>query len=176
MRRRRPDKDDMMFSDRYRDRLLAAVAGLPAVLDSLLNGLPSSDPRWDMHPEPGRFSLREIAAHLADWDAIWLERLAMTRDQDNPSIVPIDEGELAVANDYAHRDPDMSRALLHQRRTEVVKLLRALGDDDWDRPAMHPEFGTFPLKDQAIFVVLHDGYHTHQVARWLTSFQVPAKA
>jgi len=165
-----------MPGDHFHNMLITAIAGLPTVLDGFLNDLPSADPRWDVHPEPGRFSLREIVAHLADWDAIWIERLVLIRDQESPQITPRDESELAIANDYAHADPDIARALIFQRRSEIVKLLRALGPGDWARTANHPLLGSVVLRDQATYVALHDAYHTQQIARWLMSFQVPAKA
>jgi uncharacterized damage-inducible protein DinB len=165
-----------MFGDLYRDRLVMAICGLPTVLDGFLNGLPASDPRWDMHPEPGRFSLREITAHLADWDGVWLERLMLVRDQDDPPLPARDESVLEMAGDYAHSDPDVSRGLIFARRSEIVKVLRGLGDNDWERPCRHTKFGPMTLRELATYIVLHDGYHTQQVARWLMSFQVPAKA
>lgn len=60
------------------DRIHSALTGTPDVLDALLGPLTAGDPRKDLRPHPERFTLREIASHLADYDAIYLERLTRT--------------------------------------------------------------------------------------------------
>ena len=64
-----------MMPAAVRKYLLSALAGTPVVADRLLLDVHADDPRWDFRPEPDRFTLREVVAHLADWEPIHLERL-----------------------------------------------------------------------------------------------------
>ena len=150
------------------DRLLVALAGTPDVLDGLFGSLEADDPLWDRRPDPDRFTLREIMAHLADYDAVWLERLAQTRDEDKPALRPADKDQMALDHDYAHSDPARNRALLRERRIALVELLSGLRDEDWQRAGhLSPSGELVTLEAQAAFVIIHDGYHTAQVAQWL---------
>src|SRR5689334_12368800 len=91
-----------VFARRY---VLAGLSSTPEVLATILKGLDSSDSAWDFRPDPERFTLREMVAHLADWDPIFLHRLERIRDEDNPNLPDLDEGQIAIESDYAHQDP-----------------------------------------------------------------------
>lgn len=149
-----------------RKYVLSAASGTPDVLDALLVSLSADDPRWDAQPDPTRFSLREMVAHLADWEPIWVERLTRIRDEDNPSLPDIDEGQRAIDGDYAHRDPRQSLADFRTGRAAVMELLSALPAEAWERVGHREKVGTFSIETLTIFIVGHDGYHTHQAVQW----------
>lgn len=164
-----------MFSPLMRNRLLSALTGTPDVLDALLGSLGPHSPRWDARPDPARFTLREIVAHLADYEVIWLERVTRTRGEANPLLVRVDPAVLADENDYAHSDALMSLARFRERRAALVDFLSGLAEDEWQRVGqMAGE--PLTLEEQAAFVVIHDGYHTGQVAQWLAAGREPDRA
>lgn len=157
-----------MLTPLMRDRLRVALAGTPDVLDGLFGSLKADDTLWDRRPDPERFTLREIVAHLADYEAVWLERLAQTRDEEQPALRPVDKDQLALDHDYAHSDPAQSRAQLREGRIALVEFVSGLADEDWQRIGHLPApNGPLTLETQAAFVIIHDGYHTAQVAQWL---------
>ena len=45
--------------------LISALEGTPDVLNGFLAPLGPEDQRWDFRPDPERFTLREVVAHLA---------------------------------------------------------------------------------------------------------------
>jgi uncharacterized damage-inducible protein DinB len=152
-----------------RKYLLAAIAGTPDVMEALLNSRPGSDPIWDRRPDPARFTLREVVAHLADWEEIFLDRMTRTREQDQPSLQGYDEGQVAIDHDYAHSDPHANLARFRAGRAAMVTVLRSISDTEWERIGRHTEIGPISLEAQAILVAGHDGYHTSQVAQWLAT-------
>ena len=158
-----------MLFPMMRERLLTALAGTPEVLDGLLATLPPDDPRWDTRPDPDRFTLREILAHLVDYEAIFSERIRQTREENAPNLLPADRDQLAIDHHYAHSDPTLSRAQLAERRTQLVAYLKNLSSEDWQRIGhwTGPSGGPLTLEEQAAFVVIHDGYHLQQVVRWM---------
>ena len=157
-----------MLLPMMRDRLLTALSGTPDVLDGLLGPVTPKSPLWDVRPDPDRFTLREVLAHLSDYELIWQERIRRTCEEDRPDLLPADRDRLAVENDYAHSDSTLTRRLFRQRRTVLVDYLRGLPAEEWQKIGVWagPTSGPLTLEEQAVFVVIHDGYHTQQAAQW----------
>lgn len=84
-----------MLPDRVHFYLLTDLESAPDVLARLLADAAG----------PNRFTLREMAAHLADWEGVFLGRLTQTRDEENAVLHRLDEGQVARDNGYAHADP-----------------------------------------------------------------------
>ena len=158
-----------MLLPRPRKYVLTALAGTPIVLDGFLKAVPVHDPAWDVRPDPERFSLREVVAHLADWEPIFMERLTRTWDETNPTLPDVDEGQIAIEHDYAHSDPQASLARFREGRAALVRLLESLPEEAWERPAYRETLGSMNLEQQMIMILGHDGYHTQQVAQWLAA-------
>jgi len=148
--------------------LLAALEATPELLENALDGLTDADA--DRRPDPDRFTLREMTAHLADWEAIFAERMRRTRDEDEPPLPGYDEGELAVERDYAHADWRAKLVEFRQERARTLSLLRGLAHERWDRVAHRPEIGPMTLEGQAVLVSAHDMYHLRQAAAWRRKF------
>lgn len=158
----------MTFPPSARNYLIKALAGMPNVLDRLLMDLGPDDPRWDMSPDPLRFSLREVVAHIADWEPIWLERFTRTQGESRPFLPSVDEGQLAIANDYKHQDPIQNLARYRKGRAELVKFLDTLEGADWSKLAEREFVGPLTMQMMASYVLSHDGYHLSQIVEWLS--------
>jgi len=149
-------------------RLLVALEGTPDVVYGLLGSLDAHDPIWDYLPEPERFTLREIVAHLVDFEPVWLDRLARTREADGTSFELVDPSKLAADNDYPHSDPIVNLSLFRERRTKIVDLIKTFTEEDWDKVAvLSPPVGPLSLGLQSLYITVHDAYHTGQIAQWL---------
>jgi hypothetical protein len=147
-----------------RDYLLNGIASMPAVLAALVKGRSDQDPVWDLRPDPSRFTIREVLAHLADWEPIWLERVQRIQAGDNPFLPSVDEGALAIENGYAEIPPSQSIARQREGRASLVEYLRTVPDQDWDLTANREFVGVLTLQQQAYYVLAHDMYHLHQIA------------
>lgn len=152
--------------------MLKALSGSPAVLEQLLKGRTVEDPIWDFKPDPVRFSLRELLAHLADWEPIWLERFIRMRDESRPFLPSVDEGQIAAARGYSNLDPIHSLARFRVGREDLVKMLDTLSTSDWDRTGEREFVGPLTLQMMASYVLSHDGYHLLQVVEWLNLAEV----
>ncbi len=155
-----------MLPPRLYTYLLLDLDSAPDVLARMLRGV--TDPAaYDARPDPARFTLREVLAHLADWEAVFLRRLTTTRDEDNGILQGLDEGRVALDHDYAHADPSECLARYKSGRAAIVSFLRALAPDQWQRVGYHTELGPITLETQAILIAVHDGYHRQQTLEWL---------
>lgn len=146
-----------------------ALSGTPDVLERLLSGYASDASVWDARPDPARFTLREVVAHLADWESIFLERLTRTAGLEEPTLQGYDEGQFAIERDYAHSDPHANLGRFRAGRQDLLRFLDNLPDTAWDRIGKHSEIGLITLEAQVALIVAHDGYHTAQVVQWLSA-------
>jgi hypothetical protein len=144
--------------------LIGSLEASPIVFSYLLEGL--SEEEADRHPDPDRFTIREVLAHLADWELIFQDRLQRTRNEDEPALPWIDEGALAVERDYAHKEVQEQLRLFSERRAATVALLNSLSEGEWQRVAKRENVGRMTMEGLAVLIPLHDAYHQRQIVEW----------
>jgi hypothetical protein len=154
-----------MISDKAKRYLTISLAGAPKVLAALLTN--ATLEQMDRTVDPERFTLREMLAHLGDWETINLSRLNQLRDDVDPVIQGIDEGEWASTHDHAHADPSKSLADFTVGRAKIIDFIETLTPDDWLKTGHHTEAGPITLAEQLIMISAHDGYHFGQTVDWL---------
>lgn len=123
--------------------------------------------RHDEEIEPGRFTLREVIAHLADWEQIWLDRITLAVEYPGSTVETHDEGDRAAAHNYSGKDVHHELEVFANRRRDTVTYLLGLAVDDWDKTVKHPENGEMSVMDIVNYVIGHDLYHLHQVSLYL---------
>lgn len=139
--------------------VLVGLEASPHIFSAISKDLADNDPKWDAKPDPERFSLREAVAHLADWDPIWLHRFQRICSEVRPSLPSIDEGELAIQNDYANSSPRASLEKFRGAREELVAFLRQRPDSDWNRIGFREGVGEMSLFEVCAMITGHDNYH-----------------
>lgn len=145
--------------------LVGAVSASPPVFAQLLQGI--TEAQIDRKPDPERFSIREIMAHLADWEPIIQERIRRTLNETEPTLATIDPGQLAIDHDYAHANFSEQVALFAERRAKTAKMVSDLNPTDWQRTAVRPNIGVLTMEALVAQVPMHDLYHLRQAAEWL---------
>lgn len=120
--------------------------------------------RMDVPTHPGRFTPREVFAHLADWEPILREE-RMVSPIANPgcTVDAYDEGELAAAKNYRAWDVAESVSAFALERAKTIELLRSLDTSQWEAYFTHPERGNMTVYDMANLLVGHDMYHVEQL-------------
>lgn len=142
--------------------MVGALDNGPMELRLLLGDYAADDPIWDFRPDPNRFSLREVMAHLADWNDIYRERIERTRDEENPLLPNCDEGQIAIERRYSESNPVSNLRRYQEGRQPLVEVVKALRDDDWDRIGTREGLGEMTLGEQIPFCAAHDAYHVRQ--------------
>ena len=151
-------------SKRY---LCHGLAAQPTVLTALMNGV--NPDRYDLRPEVDRFTLREVIAHLADWEGVWLGRMKLIISEENPFLQGYDEGQWAIDHAYHTLVPLEQLERYSAGRAEMVEFLRGMPDKAWERTGRHSEWGEMSIFNLASLVLGHDGYHMKQVVEWTTA-------
>jgi len=147
--------------------IFTALKGAPDSFEYLLQGLTADEA--DLRPDANRFTIREIMAHLADWDEVFLGRLKRTRAEDDPTLDGYDMDKRAASHYYGATDVREQVALFRVRRARLVAFLRELETGDWARSCVRPEIGRLTMEELTLMIPLHDSYHVQQVMEWLTA-------
>lgn len=147
----------MVLPAKTREHVLTGLSTTPRVLGLLSGPLNPESPVWELSL-PGRFTLRQTMAHLADWDQVFLKRAEATLKSE-PSVPDPDSSKLAVEKRYQSLDPHDSVRRFARARYDLVRFFRILKEDEWDKSTVHPRHGTMSLEVQAVHALGHDGYH-----------------
>lgn len=142
-----------------------ALAFAPSIFEGLIKHIEPS--RLDEGSGPDRFSPREVVAHLADWEPIFLSRIQTAVDTPGSSIMVFDEGELAKEHNYASQDLDECLARFRRGRHQTVAYLQGLSPDQFRRTVVHPERGVMSVDDLIGYLFGHDAYHVEQLVAHL---------
>jgi uncharacterized damage-inducible protein DinB len=137
--------------------IIATAERLHALID------PLSPAHVDRAPAPGKWSIREIVAHLADSELVFSFRLRQALAEDHPIIQPFDQG--IWGQHYAAYDAPSGLALFTAARNWNIKLLTTVTEPDRHRPTTHPERGTMTLWTIVETMAGHDINHLQQIER-----------
>ena len=117
-------------------------------------------------PAPGKWSVREMVAHLADCEVVLSFRLRQTLAEEHPVVQPFDQE--IWAQRYAGYDLDTGLALFQTARNWNLRLLTTVTEADRHRPTTHPERGTMTFWTIVETMAGHDINHLRQLERLAT--------
>jgi uncharacterized damage-inducible protein DinB len=146
---------------------VVALENTPKVLDHLLGAYDGNDNIWNYRTSEDRFTLREVIAHIADWNHIYSERIRATLKEENPLLPNCDENQIAIDRRYATSDPQDNLARFDRTRQLLVDIVKEFEPTDWSRPAVREGLGTVTLDQQIAIIMGHDAYHVNQVLEYL---------
>ena len=112
---------------------------------------------------PGKWSVAEILAHLADTELVNYWRFLRTVSQPGEDVDTFDEERWAETLDYANRPATISRELLLSIRKALVHYVRTLPADVLERSGTHPEKGTLTGWEWADLIAAHTEHHIDQI-------------
>jgi len=133
----------------------------PEVLAVVLTGVFGEE--IDYTPGPGKWSIRQIVAHLADSEMVAAHRFRQVIAEPNPTLVAWDQNAWAQNLDYARRLPKNSLDTFRRVRAENYDLLKALPESVYERSGMHTERGQLTLRQLLDTYAEHAESHARQV-------------
>jgi uncharacterized damage-inducible protein DinB len=113
------------------------MAETPARLGLILDGLSTEE--IEVQPAPGKWSVREIIAHLADCEIAWSWRLRQVYGEDHVTIQPFEQD--AWAKVYGAYSFELAWDTFKALRAWNVAFVGALTDADKKKGYTHPERG-----------------------------------
>ena len=117
----------------------------------------------DYAAAPGKWSIRQIVAHLADAEMVGAHRLRQVIAEDNPTLIAYNQ-DLWTANlDYAKRKPKTSLETFRRIRAENYELLKDQPPAAFDRTGNHTENGPMTLLKLLEVYAGHAESHARQL-------------
>jgi hypothetical protein len=114
-------------------------------------------------PAPGKWSIAEIVAHLADAEIVIAWRLRQILSVNGTPLQAYDQDLWASTFDYAHRDPRQSLESFRVLREGNLALLKTVPRAMWENYGMHQERGRESVEHFVRMVAGHDLNHLRQV-------------
>jgi hypothetical protein len=146
------DRDPLAVLSATADRLRFIVAGM--------------DPYAIRMPEaPGKWSVTQVLAHLADSEVVWAWRLRLILAQDRPTITGYDQDAWATNLGYQNADPGECVDRFAILRESHVLLLGRLTPAQRSRVGVHAERGEESIEHLIRLYAGHDILHLNQIDR-----------
>lgn len=140
---------------------LALLAAAPDKLASLVQDVSSED--LSHHLAPGKWSIKEIVAHLADAELVGAYRIRMILSMPGTPIQAFDQDLWARSGRYDSGDFARSLRLFKALREANLTLLRSLSAEEWNFHGIHSERGVESVRDIATLYAGHDINHLTQI-------------
>jgi hypothetical protein len=141
--------------------LLERYRRAPELLAVVLTGVFGEEE--DFVTAPGKWSVRQIIAHLADSELVGGHRIRQIIAEDNPTLIAFDQDAWARRLGYDTRKPKDSLEAFRRLRRENYDLLKNLPEADWDRPGNHSERGRVTLRSVVEGFARHAETHAAQL-------------
>ena len=140
---------------------LALQAEAPEKLASLVEGL--SPEELSRRPAPDKWSIQQLAAHLADDELVGGYRIRLILAAPGTQIQAFDQDVWSQTGRYDRTDVRLSLEMFRVLRKANLALLHALHAEEWDLFGVHAERGTESIRDIAMYYAGHDLNHFRQI-------------
>ena len=138
------------------------MAAHPAKLERAVRGL--SKAQLTRRPRPGKWSIQEILAHLADTELVYGWRLRMILAQPGLPIQPTDQDAWAKRLGYQRQPAAKLLEQLRVLRESNLRLLKLVPRKWWNRYGVHLQRGRESVTRTVEMWAGHDVNHLNQIA------------
>lgn len=146
---------------------LDILTATPVRLGEMLHAL--TDEIADFKPAPGKWSIRQVVAHLADAEIAVAARLRWAAAEPGKAGAAYDQDKLATTARYAEVPLQLSFATFTAVRQWTITFLRKLSPEQWDGFLVHEERGKETVAQMVRLLAGHDLNHLQQIEALLQS-------
>ena len=163
------------MSSAYQQRLEAFVEGhdfmamqreMPQVLADLLANV--SPELLSKSPAPGKWSIIEIVAHLAEDELVTSWRYRQMIENPGVALPGFDQDLWAKVGRYSAWTLGESLSMFRLLREANLRMLENLTAEQWDSGGIHGERGPMTVRSLALHMAGHDRNHLEQIRRILS--------
>jgi len=138
---------------------VSVIAATSSELTRVITSLPAD--RVTASPAPGKWSARDILAHLADTEIVFAYRLRQALAEDHHVIQAFDQD--VWSKSYGSFDAASALAVFSAVRSWNLTLIRSMSAADLARLVTHPERGTMTVQTVVETMGGHDINHLRQL-------------
>lgn len=155
-----------VIPERYRAALgdddpLFAMAEAPERLRKLVRGL--TEEQLSKAPAPGKWSIKQIVAHLADGEVILGSRYRFAAAHEKPAIAGYDQDLFVERLGVENTTTEELLADFELARAVNLGLLQRLPEGAFERVGIHAERGEESIAKMVAMYAGHDRVHLAQV-------------
>lgn len=129
----------------------------PQLLQDAVTGLNTD--QLDAIPIAGKWSVRQVVCHLADFEIVYADRMKRVLAEDNPTLHGGDPDQFAAALAYHQRDVQEELALIQSVRLSVARILRTADIEAFQRTGVHSKDGPLTLETLLERITGHIPHH-----------------
>ena len=148
--------------------LLSRYAQGPETLRRVV--LQAREDQFDLTPVPGKWSIRQVVCHLADFEPIYADRMKRVVVEDNPTMFGGDPDVFAAGLRYNKRSVLDELELISLVRRQMLHILQDLDVEDFQRTGVHSEAGPLTLETLLERVTGHIPHHVRFIEDKLAAF------
>jgi hypothetical protein len=141
----------------------------PELLAVVLTGVFGEEE--DFTASPGKWSVRQIVAHLADADLVAAHRFRQMLAEENPTLMAFDQDKWTQNLDYGKRKPKQSLETFRRIRAENYELLKDLPEAAFQRTGNHTERGQMTILNLLEGMAEHAESHARQLQEMRESYK-----
>jgi uncharacterized damage-inducible protein DinB len=138
---------------------ISVLQQTPGKLEHLLETLSPAD--YEQSYEAGKWTAREILAHMADVELLLGYRLRQAVSEANYVVQVMDQDTWAKR--YKKLEPSHSVETFRALRSWNLALFSTFGLEDWNKETTHPERGKETVDLMVSFLAGHDLNHLQQL-------------
>ena len=142
------------------------------VFAQALEGVPAG--MLDKSPAPGKWSIRQIAVHLADSETVGVARFRTLAAEPGSLLKVYDQDAWADKLAYTQQSPEQALELFALLRKTTAAMLRALPESAWKNTGRHEESGEVVLDKFVEHYCDHVDNHSRQIRAIRQKFDAPA--
>jgi DinB family protein len=130
-------------------------------MEEFLSNCPEAAVVWP--PAVGKWSILEIAAHLADAELLASARIRRIITQDRPEMRGYEQELWAQSLAYRRQKIEVVSARFVVLRRENAALLEMIGEEVWRLKGRHDEYGELSLRELIEDYITHTAKHLDQM-------------
>ena len=140
-------------------------------MEEFLSNCPADVVVWP--PADGRWSILEIAAHLADAELLASTRIRRIITQDRPEMRGYKQELWAQSLAYGQQKIEAMSARFVVLRRENAALLEMIGEEVWRLKGRHDEYGELSLRELIEDYITHTAKHLDQMRAAAVAYTKP---
>lgn len=141
--------------------LIEAIEHLPEALQNAVRGL--SDKQLDTPVGEGKWTIRQIAHHIADANINAYTRMKLVATEQKPILKPYNQDQWAILEDGKNGPIEPTLTFVKGLHERWIVFLRSLPETSWAREGIHLENGKVTLFDILRLYSNHGNSHLQQI-------------
>ena len=141
--------------------LIASLEAAPGIIIGLIREVAPENLK--RRPAPGKWSAHEHACHISTGHDVFLARLELMLSAPHPRIESMEPSPEEEEGSLLRVDLDEALARYVRERAQVVKRLKELSAEDWQRTAEHEAFSHYSVHIMFRHMLMHEMLHAYRI-------------